>query len=257
MTELVLVHGLGSAATYWDNIRPALEADYDVVTVTLPGHGPGATRLSPAEAHPRELAASVVATLAGRGVHDGHLVGISLGGWVVLEMAALGHARSVVALAPAGLWASRGRREYEELLVRPWLRLVDPLLPAMARLPLVKQIGLMTNVKHPAKVTDDQFVAAARALEQARGFSACDVQAVRHHFDQGPKVRVPSAVAFGDADRVLPSGSSQERSLAPPGAEWVVVPDCGHAMTWDQPEACLELIARTVRRAGAQPPEAS
>ncbi|MHB8219541.1 MAG: alpha/beta fold hydrolase [Acidimicrobiales bacterium] len=258
MTELVLVHGLGSSATYWDNIRPALEADFDVIAVTLPGHGPGATRLSPAAAHPRELAAAVVATLADRGVHNAHLVGISLGGWVVLEMAALGHAASVVALAPAGLWTARARREYEELIVRPWLRLVDRALPTMARLPLVKEIGLMTNVKHPSKVTDDQFVAAARALEQAKGFSACDVQAVRHRFENGPKVRVPSAVAFGDGDRVLPAATNQERSMAPPDAEWMIVPDCGHAMTWDQPEACLALIARTVvRRAGPQPPDAS
>jgi len=47
---------------------------------------------------------------------------------------------------------------------------------------------------------------------------------------------------------VLPAASSRERSLAPPDAEWLVVPDCGHAMTWDQPEICLELIDRTIAR---------
>jgi pimeloyl-ACP methyl ester carboxylesterase len=253
VTDLVLVHGLGSSSTYWDNIRPALEKEFDVVAVTLPGHGPGAERLSPAEAHPRQLATAVIATLAARDIHDAHLVGISLGGWVVLEMAALGHAASVVALAPAGFWTTRGRREYEELLARPALRLLDWALPAIARVPLVKHVGLMTNVKHPSRVTDAQFVAAARALEQSKGFTACDVQAVRHRFEGAASVRVPTTVAFGDADRVLPPSTSQDRSLAPPGAEWVTVPDCGHAMTWDQPEACLDLI----RRAGAQPPEAS
>jgi pimeloyl-ACP methyl ester carboxylesterase len=38
--ELVLVHGLGSARSYWDNLRPALERDYRVTAVDLPGHGP-------------------------------------------------------------------------------------------------------------------------------------------------------------------------------------------------------------------------
>ncbi|MDA8357919.1 MAG: alpha/beta hydrolase [Actinomycetota bacterium] len=252
MSDLVLIHGLGSSSSYWDNVRPALEESFDqVIAVTLPGHGPAARRLSPAEAHPRELGGAVVATLGRRGVERPHVVGISLGGWVALEMAALGHAASVVALAPAGLWASRGRREYEEVVVRPLLRVADPLLPAIARIPAVKQFGLMTNVKHPTRVSEEQFVAAARALEQAKGFTACDVQAVRNRFELGSKVQVPSAVAFGDADRVLPASTSQERTLAPPGAEWVVVPDCGHAMTWDQPDACLEIVARTCRASAA------
>ncbi len=33
-----------------------------------------------------------------------HVAGNSLGGWVALELAAAGHARSVTAIAPAGLW---------------------------------------------------------------------------------------------------------------------------------------------------------
>ena len=73
----------------------------------------------------------------------------------------------------------------------------------------------------------------------------CDRAAVADRFDRGPEVRVPVTVAFGDADRVLPPDSSQERSLLPAGARWVDVADCGHAMTWDQAETCLGLIRRT------------
>ncbi|HEY1734041.1 MAG TPA: alpha/beta hydrolase, partial [Acidimicrobiales bacterium] len=61
---------------------------------------------------------------------------------------------------------------------------------------------------------------------------------------------VPVTVAFGDADRTLPPDSSQERSLLPAHADWVTVADCGHAMTWDQPDTCVELIRATTARAG-------
>jgi pimeloyl-ACP methyl ester carboxylesterase len=249
--DLVLIHGLGSAATFWDNIRPDLDDRYRVTAVNLPGHGPGAARPSPADAHPRELAAAVAIELAAAGVTRPHVVGLSLGGWVALEMAALDHAASVVALAPAGLWRAGARipREREEELLGRSLVLLDPVLPFFTRLPLVKRIGLRESVKNPERVTSRQFLAAARALRQARGYAVCDREAVRHHFEAGHRVTVPVAVAFGDSDRVLPPGTSQERRLAPEHADWLSVPDCGHAMTWDQPETCLLLIDETVRRA--------
>lgn len=254
--DLVLVHGLGSAHTYWDNLRPALERHYRVVAVDLPGHGPQAVEPTPAEAHPRAIAMSVAAELADRGIERPHLVGLSLGGWVVLEMAALGHATgfraaSVVALAPAGLWRKGATipLEREATLLHHWLALVDPALPLLTRLPLAKQLGLRTTVVDPAKVSERQFLDAARALGQARGYAVCDRAAVDHRFEGADDVEVPTTVAFGDTDRILPPDSSQERSLIPAHAEWVVLPRCGHAMTWDQPDECLRLIRDTIDRA--------
>lgn len=250
----MLVHGLGSAASYWDNIVPALEDRFEVHAPNLPGHGPGATQLSADDAHPHELARAVIAGLERDGVEAPHLVGLSLGGWVVLEMAAWGYAASVVALAPAGLYRPGAviPVEGKEALAHHLLAGLRPFLPSLVRLGLVRQLGLRASVANAAKVTDAQLLAAAIALADARAFAVCDRAAVEHHFESADKIRVPSTVAFGDRDRVLPAPDCQERSLAPEGAEWVVVPDCGHAMTWDQPEACLELIDRTVARALAR-----
>jgi len=249
--HLVLLHGLGSAATYWDNIRPALDERYRVVAVDLPGHGPDARSLSGDEAHPKALAASVVADLEGLGVERPHAVGHSLGGWVALEMAVMGRVASVVALAPAGLWRAGAniRLERDTTLLQHWLSLIDPALPVLTRLPFVKQLGLRPNVADASRVTDRQFLDAARALAQARGYAACDQAAVEHRFEGGRAVKVPTTVAFGDVDRILPPDSSQERSLIPSHAEWVDVASCGHAMTWDQPEICVRLIEETVQRA--------
>ncbi|MEI6690106.1 MAG: alpha/beta fold hydrolase [Thermoleophilia bacterium] len=36
---LVLVHGLGSAGTIWKSLIPALEKDFTVYSIDLPGHG--------------------------------------------------------------------------------------------------------------------------------------------------------------------------------------------------------------------------
>ena len=36
---LVLIHGMGSAATAWKPIIPQLSEQFEVITVDLPGHG--------------------------------------------------------------------------------------------------------------------------------------------------------------------------------------------------------------------------
>ena len=49
------------------------------------------------------------------GFETAHIVGNSLGGYMALQLAARGRARSVVALAPAGGWA-KGDDSYQETL---------------------------------------------------------------------------------------------------------------------------------------------
>jgi pimeloyl-ACP methyl ester carboxylesterase len=60
---------------------------------------------------------------------------------------------------------------------------------------------------------------------------------------------MPVCVAYGDADHFV--GSRAERDVLGPAVRWVSVPHCGHAMSWDQPAACLELIAETSALASA------
>ncbi len=208
---------------------------------------------TPAGARPEAMAVTVAGELSALGIERPHVVGHSLGGWVALELAALGRAASVVALAPAGLWREGAPipLERDEALAHHVLALADPALPVLVRLPLVKWLGLRGSVARPDRVPDDRFLAAARALGQARGYAACDRAAVDHPFAGAAAidVDVPVTVAFGDADQVLPPESSQERSLLPAHARWEVVPRCGHAMHWDQPEACLRLIREMVAAA--------
>ena len=249
--SVVLVHGLGSSGSFWENLLPGLSARFRVETPDLPGHGPGAVRPTMAQAHPRELGAALMEQLRSAGIDRPHLVGLSLGGWVVLEMAALGYGRSVVALAPAGLWVEGQRIAAERWtsFLRHGLPVVEPTLPFLTGLPPVKKVVLHSLVRQPDRVSDDQLLAAAIALGQAKGYRTCDRAAVRNRFTGAAKLEVPTTVAFGDDDRILPPATSQNRALLPPSAGFTIVERCGHAMSWDRPDACLELIDRTATQA--------
>src|SRR5204862_2087176 len=61
------------------------------------------------------LADAVERAMDAAGFETAHIAGNSLGGYVALQLAARGRARSVVALAPAGGWAP-GDESYQEAL---------------------------------------------------------------------------------------------------------------------------------------------
>jgi poly(3-hydroxybutyrate) depolymerase len=83
---VVLLHGVGTTGWMWRRLAADLCPDMHVLVVDLPGHGASASRPW------RSLADTVdaVADLVRSQAHDGraHLVGLSLGGYVAVEMAA-------------------------------------------------------------------------------------------------------------------------------------------------------------------------
>jgi pimeloyl-ACP methyl ester carboxylesterase len=86
----------------WELVLPELERHHDVLAPTLPGHagGPALGELSDAT-----MSDAVEQAMDEAGFDTAHVVGNSLGGYVALQLAARGRARSVVAFAPAGGWA--------------------------------------------------------------------------------------------------------------------------------------------------------
>src|SRR6185295_16417489 len=77
----------------------------DVLAPTLLGHA-GGPRLE-GDVTASAVPDAVERAMDAAGFETAHIVGNSLGGFVALQLAARGRARTVVALAPAGGWAHR------------------------------------------------------------------------------------------------------------------------------------------------------
>ena len=110
---LVCLHGFVDTWRAWDLVLPALERRHDVLALTLPGPPGGPPIDGPISRD--TLADGVERALDDAGFELAHLVGNSLGGYVALQLAARGRARTVVALAPAGGWAAHDA-SYRDLL---------------------------------------------------------------------------------------------------------------------------------------------
>lgn len=111
---VVLLHGFTATWRCWLPALPELAARYDVLAPTLTGHDGGPPRRADQGHSLAEAAGHVERQLDEQGVGTAHLVGNSMGGALVLELAKRGRARSVVALSPGGGWF-RGDPEGERI----------------------------------------------------------------------------------------------------------------------------------------------
>ena len=62
-----------------------------------------------------------------------------------------------------------------------------------------------------------------------------------------PAISVPTLILVGDGDLLTPPDQSREMAAAIPDSTLVVVPECGHASTLEQPEVVNEALLDWIR----------
>jgi pimeloyl-ACP methyl ester carboxylesterase len=243
---LLLVHGLGSSRTVWRPVVPALAEQFTVIALDLPGHGDSPPLPPGADATPAGLAGSVSAVLDELGVDEVDTVGNSLGGWVVLELARQGRARSVTALAPAGFWVDDVVPVTAH--VNRWAsKALAPVAPTLLKVRPLRAIGFWTASADAAAMDPQDAIDAVRAHAGARGWARA--LAGTHHRRCDARdipADIPVTIVWGDADRILPAARCESRDGAPAHARWVRLDRCGHVPMWDQPDETVRLVRETV-----------
>ena len=97
-------------------------------------------------------------------------------------------------------------------------------------------------IVHPARQDDAVLRETNVRMGLAVGIDrwARQAEAVMARIDYRPSlpaISVPTLVLVGDSDTFTPPDRSEEMAAAIPGARLVVVPECGHASTIEQPDA--------------------
>ncbi len=232
---LVLIHPLGADRHVWRAVLDRLAAERDVLAIDLPGFGGTPALNGRATPSPPALAGRVAAGLAELGIEHPHVAGNSLGGWIALELALAGAARSVTAIAPAGLWPrALGPKPS---LARPFARRLLPVLPALMRSPAARRLALTGAVAHPDRVPAADAAALVRAYVEAPDFTAVNGAMRSARFEQLDEIAVPLTFGWPSRDRLI----ARPRQL-PAGSRSVVLRDCGHVPMWDDPEQVADLL---------------
>ncbi|MEI6844550.1 MAG: alpha/beta hydrolase [Actinomycetes bacterium] len=244
---LLLIHGMGSAATAWKPIIAQLNEHFSVITIDLPGHGETPMDTSQ-PMDPKGLAITVLETMHELGFDRFDVVGNSLGGWISLEIAAMKPAaiKSVTGLAPAGLWLEPFTARYPGTAIARMLasslKVVSPLL---MHYEWARKIGFENVSPLWRNFSYEICKDASDAMGKSAGYYPAWDAMLKKRFDSRVDVSIPVTVIFGDSDNTLPAATCQERSLLPDHSRWIILPDSGHAPMWDHPNEVVAEILRT------------
>src|SRR6516164_8861793 len=205
---LLLLHGIGAIWRAWSPVLPYLEPHHDVIVPTLHGHAGGPALDSEAIPSVEALVDGIEAELDRLGLDKVHIAGNSLGGWIGIELARRGRARSLVLLSPAGAWRSPHRIKMQSVGVRFSLGALGRYshrAEAIAEQRLLRWAMLAGQVAHPHRVERESLVTYIHASGQSPVVNP--LLRVIHHrpVDPLPAERdYPVRLVWADRDRVLP-----------------------------------------------------
>ena len=243
--HIVLVHGLGSAATAWKPLIPLLKPRYNVITVDLPGHGKTPLdKTQPMDTH--SLAKLVVKEVTNQfSVTSFDLVGNSWGGWIALEMAA-DHphfVKSVVALAPAGFWLASFVQSFPgEKAIRLFAKNTAAIAPTFLKYEWARKYGFESVSPRWRELSEELCLDATMAMANSPGYVAGSNGMLKKRFDSKIDPAIPITIIFGDSDNTLPASICQERTMAPAHSQWKIFEECGHAPMCDHPQGVVAEI---------------
>ncbi|ATX67302.1 alpha/beta fold hydrolase [Roseinatronobacter bogoriensis] len=225
---LVLVHGYLGASAQWQDQLDAFAGTHDVIAPDLPGFGQAAAHTGPRRI--ADFAAAVMACIDGLGVGNFTLLGHSMGGMIVQEIAAR-HTDRIDALllygtGPLGLMPDR----------------FEPIETSMARL---EADGV--------EATADRISAtwfrdgnAAPGYGPTRGFARMAHPTAAHNaliamrdWDGRaalPQLSMPCRILWGDRDRSYRWPQINALWNGIPGAELSVIADASHAAHMEKPK---------------------
>jgi pimeloyl-ACP methyl ester carboxylesterase len=247
-SPMVCIHGFTDTWRTWELVLPMLERHHDVLAPTLPGHAGGPAIEGPVT--DELLPDAIERAMDEAGFATAHLVGNSLGGFVALQLAARGRAESVVALAPAGGWAS-GDRSFEDTLVGHFEGMHRQ---AQRAAPHADAIVATADGRRRATqfiTSHHEHIPAELIAHQLCGAAACSAVGPFHEHAlrdgwklDAERIACPVRIVWGTADRVLtwPSAAARYAHDWLPNADWVEMDGVGHCPQLDVPLETAELI---------------
>jgi pimeloyl-ACP methyl ester carboxylesterase len=240
---LLLLHGVTMSAAAWSDVAPLLSEHFELLVPTAAGHR-GGPRFT-GQASIRALTDATEALLDHHGHQSVHIAGNSMGGWMAIELARRGRARSVCAFSPAGFWTPGGPDETRATRTIRRLghlsRAIQPLAPVAFRSAAVRRIGMRDIATHAERLT------AGQAVDSLRDLIACDVAddllGTSESVAPLDPLPCPITLAWAEHDRIFPlraNGATAQKRL--PHADFVILPGVGHCPMIDDPALCARTI---------------
>jgi pimeloyl-ACP methyl ester carboxylesterase len=232
---LVFLHGAGGV-TADDPLLAALATSHTVYAPLVPGYGD-----SEECGEIRDMLDFTLHTwdvVAALGLKDPILVGHSMGGMIAAEMAATqpNDVSRLGLIAPAGLWD-------DEHPIADLFATMPYEMPALLFHDAEKGAAMLTagrNVSDP-NFLQTYLVANARQLGMAGRILFPIPERGLHQ--RLYRIKAKTVVVWGDSDRLIPPVYAHAFKKGIAGAELVSIPEAGHLVTLERPQAVADALA--------------
>lgn len=245
---IVFSHGLLFSGAMFEAQVAHFGQDYRCITFDHRGQGRSGVA---ADGYDLETLAADAAALVGHlGVGPCHFVGLSMGGFVGMRLAA----RTPELLKTLTLLDTSGDPEPSENLAK--YRLLNVVARWIGIWAVIRQVMPIvfgqTFLRDPERAAERQRWAKAITgndkIGITRAVSGVIARAGCH--DLLAQIRIPVGIGVGDEDVATTPVHSQQLRDAISGSELVVFKGAGHSASIEAPQQVNALIARTIARAG-------
>jgi pimeloyl-ACP methyl ester carboxylesterase len=237
---VLLIMGLGLAATAWWRTVPVLAQRFRVISFDNRGSGRSDCPRGPYTL--AQLADDGLAVLDAAGETSAHLYGMSLGGMIAQELA-LRHPERVRNLVLGATTPGGQEHELADKATRAFFDRRSEMSAeeaAWAAIPF--SYGRATRERHADRIGED-VAQRLRFPPTSTGYKAQFAAAWR--FDATTRLgrlQLPTLVLHGTEDRVMPVSNGRRLAAAIPGARLHLLEGAGHVYMTDDREADAEVL---------------
>jgi len=233
---VILLHANTGTAESWQKQIPALSAaGYRVIAIDRPGWGQSTVR---AGTPPASVAEDLDALADALKLDKFHLIGTAGGGYIALDYAAWRpqRLRSLV-LAATGLGLTG---DAEADVFRR-----GAAIPGFDRQPPeVREMSPSYRGMNPAGVARWKEIQA-----HAKQPDAVELQLhTPNTDDKVASITTPTLVIAGDVDLTTPSGAIRLWAKHLKAYDWLLIPEAGHSVAWEQPDAFNQGVLAFLRK---------
>lgn len=249
---VLLLHGFLLSPHCWEQVARRMSASCEVYAPAFAGHW-GGPRVEGSLLDVYALADQIEDQLDELGWRTCHIAGNSLGGWVGLELARRGRARTLTTVAAAGGWASPSVSQIRIGLkfasMIPFVQIGKRLGGFASNNALIQQVAAFLLSKNTGAVARRDLATIITAVLHCDAMLPLILGSLRAPgMDDLGELTTPVRMLLAEYDRIIPNHVYATRYLRelPESADRILVHGVGHVPMLEAPDRIATLIAEHI-----------